>query len=284
MHLRANLRTSSWVIAASLLMSPGCSPSDAGARVEADEELNGALFLTGSIDSKSLKRLQSSLSPQTKRLIVNSAGGRGPEAIQLGTLVRTHDLEVVVDGVCLSACAHFVFLPARKKRLEPYSVVAFHHTATALSDVLIASGRRDLAAVYLTVARAEQDLYEEAGVSRRALVDPFLRIMPICYWEYEDRPSNSEYRAVIVNQLTFYVPSLPDLYALGTGPISGRWPASSQDVAGALSRYPRKLHATFKIKATTSGRDTREEVSPLSMCAADPGHRLPARSGQSGSR
>jgi hypothetical protein len=272
------LLVSSWLIAASLLMLPACSPGDVWATADPATDSRGSLFLTGSINPESLKRLRSSLSPQMTRLVVNSAGGRVPEAIQLGALVREHDLEVVVDGICLSACAHFVFLPAKRKRLEPNSLVAFHQTATAISDVLIASGRRDLAAVYLPFAGQEQEFYRQAGLSRRALVDPFLTILPVCYWEYKDRPAGSEYRTATMTQFTFYVPSLSELHALGAGAIGGRWPTSPADVGRAVSRYPRKLNATFKIKLTTGGTDNEQEARPIPTCPADPGHRVPARS------
>jgi hypothetical protein len=203
-------------------------------------------------------------------LVVNSAGGRIPEAVQLGALVRSHDLEVVVDGICLSACAHFVFLPAKRKRLERHSVVALHQTATAISDVLLASNRADLAAVYLPVAEQEQDLYRAVGISRLVLVEPFLKILPTCYWEFKERPVESEYRTATITQFTFYVPTLSDLYRLGVGEVIGPWPTSIEDVKRAVARYPRQLNATFKMKHASSARDDVEVARSIPACPADP--------------
>ena len=261
---------------ASLVVS-ACSPGGAEPPGDRAIDANEALELTGSISSESLERLKRSLTLSTRRLIVNSAGGRIPEAIQLGALVRSYDLEVVVDGICLSACAHFIFLPAKRKRLQPNSVVAFHQTATAISDVLASSARPELAAVYLPVAEQEQNFYRSAGISRSALVDPFLMIKPTCYWESKERPMNSEYRTSTVTEFTFYVPALQELYDLGVSEIAGTWPASIKDVERSLSRYPRQLNATFKMKLDPSRDIGKAAARSIPICPADPRSRPMSR-------
>jgi hypothetical protein len=235
------------------------------------------LELTGRIDAASLQAFKRDLSFETKRLIINSAGGRSPEAIELGSLVRSLGLEVVVDGVCLSACAHFVFIPAKRKRVEPNSVVAFHQTATALSRLLLASGRQDLAAFYLPIARNEQDFYKSAGISIKLLYEPYRELNPICYLEQAGVPSGSEYQTAFFSQTSFYVPALPDLYSFGVGPILGHWPSSTSDIEKAVARYPRKLNLSFKVKLATSGRDLTYQPKPLPRCPDEPMYRLQRR-------
>ncbi|HEX8579222.1 MAG TPA: hypothetical protein VF655_06465 [Allosphingosinicella sp.] len=236
-----------------------------------------SIKLTGRIDATSLQAFKRGLSPQTERLIINSAGGRSPEAMELGSLVRSLGLEVVVDGVCLSACAHFVFIPAKRKRLEPNSVVAFHQTATALSRLLLASGRQDLAAFYLPVAENEQAFYKSAGISTKLLNEPYRELNPICYQEQTGAPQGSEYQTAFFSQTSFYVPALSDLYGFGVGPIQGYWPSSTSDIGKAVARYPRKLNLSFKMKLATSGRDVTYQPKALPKCPEEPMYQLPRR-------
>jgi hypothetical protein len=264
------------LVAASAFLGPaGCSAKQAEHTSTVEPE--SSISLTGRIDAASLQTVKQKLSPRTERLIVNSAGGRIPEAIELGALIRSLGVEVVVDGLCLSACAHFVFVPAKRKRVEPKSVVAFHHTATALSQLLIASGRQDLAAVYLPVAKQEQDFYIAAGISRNLLDGPFRELMPLCYKEQEEAPSASEYRTALFSQFSFYVPALADLHRQGVGPIEGYWPTSPNDIEQAAARYPRQLNLSFKMKLTTSGRDLPHQAVALPACPDHPRYQLPVR-------
>lgn len=260
-----------WALSACSAGSPERQPHASGAS-------QNSIRLTGRINAASLQLVERGLTPQTERLIINSAGGRGPEAIKLGSLIRSRDLMVVVDGICLSACAHFVFLPARSKRVEPNSVVAFHQTATAISDLLSASGRPDLASWFLPFADQEQDFYVKAGISRRALVEPFEKILPICYREDKSLPVSSEYRTATFTHFTFYVPTLADLYAHGSGQITGDWPSSPRDVERAISRYPKKLRATFKIKLPIGRDNERHQTRTIRTCPNKPAFKLPKRS------
>lgn len=258
------------VISVSLAACSAAQPADT-------EESQSSVTLAGSINAASVQRLKETISTKTKRLVVNSAGGRAPEAIELGALVRSRNLEVVVDGLCLSACAHFVFLPARKKRVEADSIVAFHHTTTALHDFLIASGRPDLAAAYLPFATQEQAFYKSAGIAREVLEEPFENILPICYREMEGAAPDSEYRTAIFTKFGFYVPALADLYKHGVAPIEGYWPSSTSDLERSLSRYPKKPNTSFKIKLRSSGVDDGQEARALPICPDDPAYRLPDR-------
>ena len=181
-----------------------------------------------------------------------------------------------MDGLCLSACAHFVFLPALFKTVKPNSIVAFHHTATSMSQAFVASGRRDLASFYLPVAQQEQDLYRSAGLSRRILEEPFQMISPICYRESEDRPLGSEYRAGVFTQFTFYIPALSDLYRNGVTEIGGFWPTTPQDVEPALARFAKNANVSFKMKQRSAGFDAPLQPARLPACPDGPIPSLPS--------
>ena len=60
------------------------------------------------------------------RLIVNSGGGDGAAGIKLGRWVKSHNLDVEVQGHCDSACANYVFLAGDRKIIAPRSIVLWH--------------------------------------------------------------------------------------------------------------------------------------------------------------
>lgn len=180
--------------------------------------------------------------------------------MQIAALANSRDLEVVVDGICLSACAHFLFLPARKRSLEVDSLVAFHQTATSIYLALKSAQRPDLANIYAPLAQQEQENYRSAGLSREALLTPFYEIEPTCYKENLSVPVGSEYRTSIYTTYAFYVPSINQLKSWGVDQVSGKWPTKIEDVARAIQRYPKPLRGIFKIalkQPMSSSRHTR---------------------------
>lgn len=60
----------------------------------------------------------------TKRLVFNSLGGDAVDSYKIGKLIQDDDLEIEVDGYCLSACANIFFLPAKKRKIN--GVLGFH--------------------------------------------------------------------------------------------------------------------------------------------------------------
>ncbi len=137
-------------------------------------------------------------------LRVTSGGGKTNEGIRLGHWIFEHGIDVVVDGLCFSSCANYIFTAGRNKTIMADSVVGWHgseqqdeHLARGLGltaeellarqyDELVAEGietpsperRKQFIEVVLsgkpTAVREEQALLEKTGVSVDALVYGFL--------------------------------------------------------------------------------------------------------------
>ncbi|PXX42438.1 hypothetical protein [Undibacterium pigrum] len=60
----------------------------------------------------------------TKRLVFNSLGGDAVDSYKIGKLIQDDDLEIEVDGYCLSACANIFFLSAKKRSIN--GILGFH--------------------------------------------------------------------------------------------------------------------------------------------------------------
>ncbi len=137
-------------------------------------------------------------------LRVNCGGGKTNEGIRLGHWIFEHGIDVVVDGLCFSSCANYIFTAGRNKTITAGSIVGWHgseqqdeHLARGLGltveellakqyDELVAEGveppsperRKRFIEVVLSGKPAavgeEQALLEKIGVNVDALVYGFL--------------------------------------------------------------------------------------------------------------
>jgi len=83
--------------------------------------------ISGKIDAAFLARLEAEVAAGAKRIVVKSGGGDGLVGVKLARIVVENDLTIIVDDYCISACASYVFLPAKSREVLPNSVVGFHH-------------------------------------------------------------------------------------------------------------------------------------------------------------
>jgi len=86
--------------------------------------------LTGSIDSGSLFRFELVFDEQVETVLLNSGGGYTYEALQIGRVLKDAGVDVVVDGICLSSCANYLFTAGRRKTIRD-GVVGFHGNTRA---------------------------------------------------------------------------------------------------------------------------------------------------------
>src|SRR5205807_1858808 len=60
------------------------------------------------------------------KLIINSDGGNVASGLRLATWLRSNRLDVEVRGLCLSACANYIFPAGDRKVICPGSLVMWH--------------------------------------------------------------------------------------------------------------------------------------------------------------
>jgi len=70
-----------------------------------------------------------------RQLDITSIGGENPSAIRIGKIILDRHITVVVSGICMSACASYIFLSAERRLVRPNSLVIFHHTANSLIEL-----------------------------------------------------------------------------------------------------------------------------------------------------
>jgi hypothetical protein len=121
-----------------------------GGRIDARVRAEGnTLHYEGLITSAGLSKFAETLQqhPEVITLQVRSRGGDALPAIEMGEHVLRRNLAVVVDRVCNSACANYLFVPAATRRVLPGSVVMWHNSCpqnipegTAFERVLAGEG------------------------------------------------------------------------------------------------------------------------------------------------
>ena len=89
------------------------------------------IALTGNIASGNLLEFEKVFDENVKTVVLNSGGGLVYEAVQIGMILKKAEVNVVVDGVCLSSCANYLFTAGRWKKIRN-GVVGFHGNIRAL--------------------------------------------------------------------------------------------------------------------------------------------------------
>lgn len=106
-----------------------------------ENNLRSPARISGAVDAAFLQKTKEAISTGHNKLIVTSTGGDPSYGIKIAKLLLEHEITVVVRGVCLSACASYIFLPASHRVIEPRSIVGFHHDSYSFSEHLLENER-----------------------------------------------------------------------------------------------------------------------------------------------
>ncbi|QJR15087.1 hypothetical protein [Usitatibacter palustris] len=110
-------------LAATALPKPKCSVEVKGG---ADPE-NALVSFLGPISPERVETFIRAIDPKgATKLVINSSGGDGAAGLKFGRWVWEHKLDVEVQGLCVSACANYVFPAGQKKIICPGSLVLWH--------------------------------------------------------------------------------------------------------------------------------------------------------------
>ncbi|MDI6797816.1 MAG: hypothetical protein QMD09_12770 [Desulfatibacillaceae bacterium] len=87
-------------------------------------------YFTGYINGKnSSDFMQAVRGKNIRTVVLNSTGGEINAGMDMGLWIFENKVDVVIDGLCMSSCANYLFVAGRNKTLLPGSVVAWHGSA-----------------------------------------------------------------------------------------------------------------------------------------------------------
>ncbi len=146
-----------------------------------------AIYYRGQIRTADVKALLAETSKvEVKWIYVSSVGGSGLPAISLANRVREWGATIVVEDICMSACANYVFPSARKKVINDGAIIIWHgggqskamqsaieiaeqkaQTALDSGDVSAGQGWLDAIKDAYSLKEEERQLFAQLGVDER---------------------------------------------------------------------------------------------------------------------
>lgn len=200
---------------------------------------DGILELRGRINTAMRERLEQAVEGGNLTTIrITSHGGEIFDALRMGAMIQGRNIDVVVRDLCLGACAHYIFVAGRHRRLEKNSLVGFMVTLKS-GGMVLAKAMETLAvenpaaSAMDGLASAEEELYRRRGVAAALLVDPHLAMQPKCVIM---RRQGSSLSWNMPTNYYMWVPSRQYLKAAGVE-FEGDWPKSHFNLGGLSGRH-----------------------------------------------
>lgn len=109
---------------------------------EAKKSDSQTLVIKGIIGPGDYQKFKAAFEDKVKVVRVSGPGGAVSEAVKMGLDLRRNNVDVIVDGPCLSSCANYLFLAGKKKAIEQEGFVGFH--GSPYHGALLKMGRKSL--------------------------------------------------------------------------------------------------------------------------------------------
>lgn len=134
-----------------------------------------AISFSGQIEKDELSRFLKVYKPTDDTLTLNSGGGHMGAALDIGSLlIKNKNLTVVVQGMCASSCANYLFLAGHTKKID-HGIVGFHGNWKAMAATdkfkkeaqsIAPKQRYDILAYHQQKVRQESEFFSRAGVDQ----------------------------------------------------------------------------------------------------------------------
>lgn len=208
-------------------------------------------------------------SSNPKEIVINSQGGDTGAAMNIARLIAQNDIEVVIEGRCFSACAHFILMTAPQVTVEENSVVGFHYNAAASTALL---GRSDLlpkegVEFHLKLAAREVLFYREFGLSIEWLLEPLWRVKPICFDRFHYAQNGQIVGARLKLLYRSWTPRKSFVEKIRNSQIQGYWPESESEFKRAVAHaVPEQYHSLYSFQASLDDVFWPKSGDILSKC------------------
>lgn len=133
-------------------------PEHSPSALEAEIRLaDRTVLFTGQITDRNVERFLEMVDDrQLTLLVIASGGGEINAGMTMGEWVFDHGLDVVVDRMCMSSCANYIFTAGRGKTIRPGAIVAWHGNVLQSFDDQEAEVRAAVMEAYHRLPEAER--------------------------------------------------------------------------------------------------------------------------------
>lgn len=202
-----------------------------------------------------------SLPADTDRLVINSLGGETRAAITIAKIIHERNITLIVDRYCISACAQFLLVAAKKVEIRDGALVLFHQSASAMKSVLEASGSFRFEE-YSRLSRTELLFYEQFGADIGLLLGAFQAMDPICFIQ---EGALAEKFPGVVTRWGYSAVTPRTFKRLTRSEVKGTWVSEEKEIRQALQKVgllgPASVVPGVDIQAGAFGR-----LPPVPVC------------------
>lgn len=89
------------------------------------------LSFKGYIETSEVEKFKQVFNSDIKKIIVDSGGGNAEVGLAIGELIADANVDIEVQGICMSSCANYIFVAGQQKRIRG-GIVGYHGNITAL--------------------------------------------------------------------------------------------------------------------------------------------------------
>lgn len=178
----------------------------------------GTMRFEGYIEEDDIARFNEIVNENINTLIVRSGGGDVLAAIPIAEKIQRKKMDIVVDGLCVSSCADYFFIAAKRKKVSLNSLVLLHGGITAklehesekmIEEMTRLGAKPEQVELYMKRwregARKEQEIYKNAGVDISLL--EYSHVVTDRDYDYWAPPPETFKKLGVKNIIYFWYPS-----------------------------------------------------------------------------
>lgn len=192
---------------------------------------DGILRVCAQLNQQTIASVQDQLKPSDSEILLTSGGGTSADAMRFADLVNARGLTIRTRQFCLSACATYVLLTARTVVVEPYTMVAFHHTGAFVVDFFADRSGTPAGSPARTLGAEERRFFAANGLDPDILYRLAAAVEPTCTGL---QPTSTGQEGFIRYRYAWFIPTHDEAQALFRGRLSGYWPASRREAESIL--------------------------------------------------
>lgn len=198
---------------------------------------------------------------------ITSAGGDAFAGMEMGRVIRARHLGVRVLGFCVSACAQYVFLAARKRHVEPGGLVLFHNNLGMIKKLHGDGGDHEGSEVFAPLVAQEDAFMAEIGARQGLTAMSIDALRPVCFLVDETKTvGNPKRYGFAANFVAFGIPKSTVEGMTGV-PVTGYWPMDRNQMMSSLGALP--FHPSFTVNWLPDSRPSfrnRKSAYRLPRC------------------
>ena len=210
----------------------------------------------GPISSAGVASLEQRLTGRGQTLVIASSGGNALAALRLANWIHAHQVKVIADKYCLSACASYVLPAGYSATVRPNTLVGFHSTLTSTYLVARSYDPELAERRYAAGMRAESRLYRTLRLNPILLTLPLYRMGPVCAFVLRSKTGMPQ-DVLIQTKNTVYLPGRALMNTYGY-PAADQLPGSEAELRNA---YRLSLPPTAKLLVRTDFASADRSVS-----------------------